>query len=117
MSPDRIVQVLDDGKRPPRPAIVGARLASILLLVLTLMVPVTGVIAVQALRTANTAACRGANDAKSAVVSLFHTIVANAERPIPNATPEALARQKASLAAYERFRKLTDAKLANTPGC
>ena len=115
MAPDRIIAPLTT--TPRRPAIVGARLASILLLILTLSVPVVGVISVQALRTANTAACRGANQAKEAVTALIHTLVTNAERPIANATPDQLARQEASILGYKRLESVTATALADTPGC
>ncbi len=97
-----------------KPSILAAKWVAVLLLVMALGVPVTGVIAVQALRTAQTAACKGGNEAKTAVTTLFHILVTNAERPIPDATPAQIARQQASIKGYEQFKALSDKQLAAT---
>jgi len=74
---------------------IKARLGSYLLIALSFLMPVTAfvaikaeVTAVQAAKTAASSACHGSNEAKLAVSDLVHTLVANAERPIANATPD-----------------------------
>lgn len=86
-------------------ALVRSKLASGLLLLLTLLVPVTGFVAVRAYTTATTAACAGSNDAKVAVNKFVTVLIDRAEAPIVNGTPEQLKRQADSVSAYKQTRR------------
>ena len=87
------------------PSVIQVKVVSVFLLLLTLLVPITGFVAVRAYTTANVAACTGANDAKEAVEKFVSILIDRAEAPIANATPEQLARQRVSVAAYKQTRR------------
>lgn len=100
MSPDRVV-----------PAVARIKWVGIVLLALAVLSPVTGAVAFKALTTANsastvasTAACKGANEAKTAVSRFLNTVIERAQAPIQNATPDQIQRQQASVAAYEAVK-------------
>lgn len=88
------------------------RWQSTILAVLIVVTPLIGVATVRANIEASQAACKGANEAKSATNDLLHVLVKNASRPIADATPAQLARQQMSIAGYRAFQIIADKKLA-----